>query len=156
MHPMLRHNFRAGSSTLIGRESASDTRPAQASSGSSRYGPSDPLPNARDATRDNTRDNLLCTVRIRPEDNLEEQPNNLRCRRAPQWSGSKAMILGSFQPTTHNLTITERGKLSFISCPTGTLPTSSMDAHNRTLPTTCFSFAAYWKVGPNCSTSLRD
>ena len=52
LHPMLRHNFRAGSSTLIGRESASDIRPAQASSGSSRYGPSDPRPNARDVTSD--------------------------------------------------------------------------------------------------------
>ena len=65
---MLRHNFRAGSSTLIGRESSSDTRPAQASSGSSRYGPSDPHPNARDATRDNTRDNRSSTVRFDPKD----------------------------------------------------------------------------------------
>ena len=54
---MLRYNFRAGSSTMIGRESASDTRPAQVSSSSSRYGPSDPRPSAREATRDNTKVN---------------------------------------------------------------------------------------------------
>ena len=74
MHPMLRHNFRAGSSTIIGRESSSDTRPAQASSGYSRYGPSDPRPNARDATRDNTRDNRSSTVRFDPKDTKGIQP----------------------------------------------------------------------------------
>ena len=68
------------------------------------------------------------------------------CRRAPQWSGSKAMILDSFQPTTHNLSIMVRGKLSSTSCSTGTLPTS----------TTCFCCGAYWKVGSNRPTSLLE
>ena len=74
MHPMLRHSFRAGSSTIIGRESSADSRSTQASSGYSRYGPSDPRTNARDATRDNTRDNRSSTVRFDPKDTKGIQP----------------------------------------------------------------------------------
>ena len=68
MHPMLRHSFRTGSSTIIGRESSADSRSTQASSGYSRYGPSDPRTNARDATKDSTRDNRSSTVRFDPKD----------------------------------------------------------------------------------------
>ena len=74
LHPMLRHNFRAGSSTLIDRESSSNTRPAQVSSGSSSYDPSDPRPKARDATRDNTRDNRSSKDRFDPKDTKGIQP----------------------------------------------------------------------------------
>jgi hypothetical protein len=73
-HPMLRNNFRAGSSTMVGRESSIDTRAAQASPGSSRYGPSDSRTSTRDATRDNTRDNRMSGVRFDPKDTKGIQP----------------------------------------------------------------------------------
>jgi hypothetical protein len=74
LHPILRNNFRAGSSTMIGRESFTDTRAAQASPGSSRYGPSDSRTSTRDATRDNTRDNRTSGVRFDPKDTKGIQP----------------------------------------------------------------------------------
>ena len=74
LHPMLRNNFRAGSSTMVGRESSIDTRAAQASPGSSRYGPSDSRISTRDATRDNTRDNRMSGVRFDPKDTKGIQP----------------------------------------------------------------------------------
>ena len=74
LHPILRNNFRAGSSTMIGRESSTDTRAAQASPGSSCYGPSDSCTNNSDTTRDSTRDNRTSGVRFDPKDIKGIQP----------------------------------------------------------------------------------
>ena len=71
LHPMLKQNFRAGSNTMIGRESAHNTRPSNGSSGSSRYCSSDSRTSTRDSTRDNTRDNRTSGVRF---DNRGIQP----------------------------------------------------------------------------------
>jgi len=74
LHPILRNNFRAGSSTMIGRESFTDTRAAQASPGSSCYGPSDSCTSNSDTTRDSTRDNRTSGARFDPKDIKGIQP----------------------------------------------------------------------------------
>ena len=74
LHPILRNNFRAGSSTMIGRESFTDTRAAQASPGSSCYGPSDSCTSNSDTTRDSTRDNRTSGVNFDPKDIKGIQP----------------------------------------------------------------------------------
>jgi len=71
LHPMLRNNFRVGSSTIIGRESSTDTI---ASSGYSRYGPGDSRTSNRDTSRDNIRGNRTSGVHFDAEDTKGLQP----------------------------------------------------------------------------------
>ena len=84
LHRMLRNKFRAGSSTMIDRESSTEIRSAQASYvGPSRYGPSDSRTSNRDATRDNTRDNHKSGVRFDPKDTKGIQPTMISLAHIP-------------------------------------------------------------------------
>jgi hypothetical protein len=74
LHPMLRNNFRAGYSTMIGRESSTDTSDTRANPGYSCYGPSDSRISNRDTSRENIKINRTSGVRFDTKDTKDLQP----------------------------------------------------------------------------------